>query len=157
MSAPHVAPAVFDTLSGEARADAVAHVAGCPACRARLVAESPESLFALLALETESPATLDEVSAAVSRTLDASRPSWIDALRERGLSRAAGRLVAAAAVAACAFVLWRAPGPSAPPLSPDVPERAGVTLVEPAPAAQVIDLSVGGTQVVMIFDPELKL
>ena len=157
MSAPHVDPSVLAELSGAERERAVAHLASCPDCRARLAADSPESLFALLAIERESPELLDEVSAGVARRLDETPASWVEALRERGLSRTAAALAAAAAAVVCAVLVSRAPRPAAVPVATAEPERAGVTLVEPAPAAQVIDLTVGGTQVVMIFDPGLEL
>ncbi|HEX6851677.1 MAG TPA: hypothetical protein VF139_09755, partial [Candidatus Polarisedimenticolaceae bacterium] len=103
----------------------------------------------------------DAVSEGVARRLGDPRPSWAEALRERGLPPAVARLAAAVAVAACALLLVRTPHPTPPTADAAVAvadaDRAGVTLVEPAPEAQVIDLTVGGTQVVMIFDPELKL
>ena len=156
MSAPHVDPATFPDLSGVERERAVAHLASCAACRAGVAAASPESLFALLSVEREPEELLEEVSAGVVRRLDGTRPSWIEALRERGLSRTAAGLAAAAAVVGFALLASRPPALPVAPLAADA-ARAGVTLVEPAPAAQVIDLTVGGTQVVMIFDPGMKL
>ena len=159
MSVGHLDPLSFGSLAGPARQEALRHLAACSMCRDAIVREAPESLFSLLALEPESPEMLDAVSAGVARRLDGTRPSWIEALRERGLPPSGARLAVAAAVAACGllFPFLRAPLPKSPALALASPDRAGVTLVEPAPEAQVIDLTVGGTQVVMIFDPELKL
>lgn len=157
MTGTHVTPEVFASLAGEARAAALRHVATCGACRASIAREAPEFLFALLSLEPESPEILDAVSEGVSRRLGDPRPSWVEALRDRGLPPVVARLAVAAAVAACGLLFLRGPVPEGTQPVPAAPERAGVTLVEPAPDAQVIDLTVGGTQVVMIFDPELTL
>jgi anti-sigma factor RsiW len=153
----HVVPGSFGSLSGDARREALRHLAACEACRAELAGAEPESLFALLALEPESPEILDAVSEGVARRMVDARPSWIEALRERGLPPTGARLAVAAAVAAGALLFLRVPPPKSPAVALVAPDRAGVTLVEPAPEAHVIDLTVGGTQVVMIFDPELKL
>lgn len=157
MSVPHVDPESLAELAGAARAGALRHVAGCAVCRRAIAERRPELLFSLLALEEESPEILDAVSEQVSRRLADPPPSWVESLRERGLPPAAARLAVAAAVAACGVLFLRPPSPPAPPVAAAAPERAGVTLVEPAPEARLIDLTVGGTQVVMIFDPELKL
>lgn len=157
MTPPHVDPARLPELSGDDRRRAVAHLAACSACRARVAAEAPEALFALLVLEEEDAGILDAVSTGVARRLDDAPPSWVEALRERGLSRTVAGLAVAAAVAACALLATRTPRPAPVPVAEADGARGGVTLVEPAPATQVIDLTVGGTQVVMIFDPEMKL
>lgn len=157
MNLPHVDPETFAELAGDSRAAALRHVAGCAACRCAIADREPELLFALLSLESESPEILDAVSEGVYRRLADPRPSWVESLRERGLPPVAARVAVAAAVAACGLLFLRAPTPMAPQVAVAAPERGGVTLVEPAPEAQVIDLTVGGTQVVMIFDPELKL
>lgn len=153
----HLDAEAFPDLSGAERAAAVRHLAACAACRHALAEDFPEALFSLLSLEPVPEADLAAVSAAVVRSLPEGRGSWVEALRERGLPR--GAVAAATAAAALVFVVWASrPAPAPEPVAslPVVP-RAGVALVEPATQASVVDLTVGETQVVMIFDPEMRL
>lgn len=154
----HFDPARFEAASGAEREAYAEHAAGCSACRARLVAHDPSLLFSLLATRRLPARVLDEVSSEVARALPSERPSWIEALRLRGASRgAAAAAVLAAALLGGAFVVRNAGRPlPAPPAVAKAPP-AGVSVVESPGPAQVVDMTVGETQVVMIFDPEMKL
>lgn len=146
----------LDSLAGAARAEAVAHARACPACRAGLLAADPVAVFALLD-EVEIPETLLlSVSAGVGAALDrqAPRRAWL---------RPAAAWAAAAGLALGLLVpaaVRRGPGPplaSSAAVVPPRAERAGIEALRTPGPAQVLDLTVGDTQVVMIFDAELAL
>lgn len=152
----HVGPEAFDLAPGPDRRAALVHLRDCAPCRARLAAEDPERLFALLALAEPAASDLEEVSRAVASRLGDARPGRIEAWRERGLPRA---VPVAAAVALFALLVTlgdRGPVRDAPSVAA-LPSRADVRVTETAGAAHVVDLTVGETQIVMIFDPGLEL
>ena len=117
--------------------------------------DDPTAIFARLR-EIDIPADLLEaVSLDVSAALDREVPrrTWI---RPLAAWAAAASLALALLVPAA-----RQPHPL-PPLAKVVPQtaqpaRAGISSLRTPGPAQVLDLTVGGTQVVMIFDAELKL
>ena len=145
---PHVDPVRLEASSGEERRSALAHAAGCRACRRAIAAHDPSMLFALLS-EAPIPAqVLEAVSTGTARRLaEPTRVSRMPAV--------------AAAAAALAIVsgglLFR--GELAPPTAPAlaVVPRAGVEVQGGAPVSQVVDFTVGDTQVVMVYNPELEL
>ena len=118
--------------------------------------DDPTAIFARLR-EVEIPAELlASVSDGVAAALDEEAPRrlWL---------RPTAAWAAAAALAAAALLVpaWREPGPAAPVATArsqavQTP-RAGITSLRTPGPAQVLDLTVGDTQVVMIFDAELKL
>lgn len=120
--------------------------------------DDPTAIFARLR-EIEIPAELlNAVSQGVSDELDHDVP-------QRSWTRPAVAWAAAAALAAALLVpAALQPHPVAPvatvglamPQAVAVP-RAGVSSLRTPGPAQVLDLTVGDTQVVMIFDAELKL
>jgi hypothetical protein len=148
----------FDDLDRAARAAAVEHASGCADCRARLLAADPTRSFALLAAVPIPAGRLERLSADVGREIDRLGG------RSSSRGRAVGSIAASVALAAALVGLVGDRGA-------DTVERAGVerppARVEPAYGrvdvlsspgeAQVLDLRVGGTQVVMIFDKDLEL
>jgi len=119
--------------------------------------DDPTAIFARLR-EVEMPADLlAAVSEGVSQALDHEVP-------RRAWLRPAVAWAAAAALAIAVLVpAALQPHPVAPPVAV-VPAagtaglpRAGVSSLRTPGPAQVLDLTVGDTQVVMIFDAELKL
>jgi hypothetical protein len=154
----HFDPASFEAACGAEREALVAHAAGCEACRAQLAAADPALLFALLRARPIPAPVLDEVSSRVARSLPVERPSWIEALRLRGASRgAAAAAVLALALAGGTFVVQNAGKPLPVPAAVAAAPPAGFSVLQSPGAARVVDLTVGDTQVVMIFDSELKL
>jgi len=155
-----------DLLAGPERDELLDHVAGCAACRDLLAESDPSRLFALLA-RTPVPA------AVVSRLADriespAGRPPGAAAAVSplRSYASLAASLLLAAALGA--YALWTPfgaaePGTSTIAMVPGLAaangEKSGgtVRLLSSPGEAQVIDLSVGGTRVTMIFDRELEL
>ena len=119
--------------------------------------DDPTSIFARLR-EIEIPAELlNAVSQGVSDALDHDVP-------RRSWTRPAVAWAAAAALAIAVLVPAAfQPRPVAPavavvpaPTAASLP-RAGMSSLRTPGPAQVLDLTVGDTQVVMIFDAELKL
>ncbi|HEX5044458.1 MAG TPA: hypothetical protein VFV75_16260 [Candidatus Polarisedimenticolaceae bacterium] len=117
--------------------------------------DDPTAIFARLR-EVEIPAELlAAVSDGVAVALDGEAP-------RRPWLRPAAAWAAAAALAAAVLVPgWREPRPLPPvaavALPAAEPARAGISSLRTPGAAQVLDLTVGDTQVVMIFDAELSL
>lgn len=158
----------FETLEGEARAELLDHVGGCAECRARLAEGDPTRLFALLALQPLPRPALDRLSARVDAELDRDarrRPSWP---RFGAVASLAASLVLAGLFGI--YLTGRSTPEPAPvlPLEGPGPARAEV-LSEPWPAtdglelisspgeAQVMELTVGETQFVMIFDEAMDI
>ena len=116
----------------------------------------PTAIFARLRAVEIPPDLLEAVSRDVAAALDRDVPrrSWL---------RPTAAWAAAAALAAAALLVpvWRDRDPVAPVATVRAPAvatpRAGITSLRTPGPAQVLDLTVGDTQVVMIFDAELKL
>jgi hypothetical protein len=157
----HLAPETidrFDELDVAERAAAVEHASACADCQARLCASDATRVFVLLSTLPVPAGALDRLSAELDRALDR--------LERRPSPRRAWASIAASIVLALALVGLVGDRPGAP--TPTI-ERAAVepSAVEPpygrvdllsSPGqAQVVDLRVGGTQVVMIFDKDLQL
>jgi hypothetical protein len=134
----------------------LAHLRTCPSCQRLVAAHDPTALFGLLALTPLPPALLDDLSAAVARSAGTDRPS-IGVLADAAVWP---RRAAAAAVFvltllsgyATLFERWVAP----PPLSLSS-RRADVEVDSGRGVSQVIDLTVGETQIVMVYNGDLNL
>ena len=158
----------FEALPAGERERLLRHVAQCDACRQRLAAEDPSRMFALLAVDSLPAEALERLSASVNRELDRTAPR-----------RAATRWIEVAASVAAALVLagffgvfvlrQSQPAPSTAPGAPpptlpvavaateqETP-AAGVELISSPGEAQVMELAIGETQVVMIFDEALDI
>lgn len=129
------------------------HVRRCPECLRALAGEEPSRLFALLSSRPIDAAILDAVSRGVRREMSSDTAP-------RRPARSPGLAVAAAwaAAAALAGLLLVPPRPPATRASVDRPGgRAEVALVSSPGTPEVVDLSVGDVQLVMIFDREMDL
>jgi hypothetical protein len=160
----HVDPRALEGAAGDARRAMLDHLRECAACRAAVAAEDPVALFALLA-ETPVPRrVLDEVSANVARRAGLDRASFGAVLASMPSIRLR---LAAAAVAGLALVgvttmLRQAPEVSALARgATDAPrtlsQRADVDVRPDRAVSQVVDFTVGDTQVVMVYNGDLKL
>jgi hypothetical protein len=163
----------FDDLAGEARLTLLRHVDTCDACRASLLEIDPSRIFALLSLDTPPAAALDRLSARVEAAIDAET-----AVRPARRPLYAALSVAAAVLLAVLFggyLLERDAAPVAPQtaaVSPDTElsdttaaaiERfdrepvTGVELLDSPSSGQLVNVSVGETQITMIFDEALDI
>ena len=155
--------AAFEALADDQRAAALDHVCECAMCREAWLAEDGSRVFALLARAPLPKDRLEQLSERVDRALDRLEPR-VPARRDvfRVASIAASLLLAAVLGA----MLWNHEMPAKrvaeldeidmlPPLEEEV---AGIRLVAtPGGEAQVLDLVIGETQILMIFDESIEL
>lgn len=148
-----------ETLPESRRRELLAHAAGCAECRRRLAAEDPSGLFALLAVQPLPAGALERLSQRVEDELS----------RQAAPGRAGRNWRVTASIAASlllavlfgTYVSRRDVGPlparaAAPVVEALAPPR-GIELMSSPGRAEVVDVEVGGTRVVMIFDKELKI
>jgi anti-sigma factor RsiW len=141
----------FDALEGKAREDVLRHAARCSRCREALIAEDQARLFGMLALESPSDEALERVSENVMRQVGEPR-----VLRQLAS-------VAASLLLAGIFGVYmmgnRGSGPTASletaleaPVVSD-----SIELIASPGEAQVMEFTVGETQIVMIFDEAMDI
>lgn len=151
----HPAPPLeWDPATEDERTAWLEHVAGCTDCRAAWIDQDPSRIFALLADqpagdETAERIALDRLSAGIRKSIRTSRPAAL------WFRWAAAAVLAGALLAPSAAWLFR-DRPAAPVLAATYP-LADVEVLSTLGNAQIIDLSVGDTQVVMIFDSRIEL
>ncbi len=155
--------AAFDALADDQRAAALDHVRECAVCRAAWLAEDGSRVFALLARAPLPEHRLERLSERVDAALDRLEPR---VPVRRGMFRVASIAASLLLAAVLGAVLWNHELPAEPvavldeidalpPLDEGV---AGLRLVaSPGGEAQVLDLSIGGTQILMIFDESIEL
>ena len=157
----HPDPLRIDDLDEGERREALEHLGRCGACRKEALAGEASRLFALLAARPVPLDILDQVSVGVAAALRGGTP--VSRRVPSSRFRTASAWAAAATLAAALLVplagRLEQPGPdraAAIPTGAAVP-RAGVQLVASPGPIQTVDLTVGETQLVMIFDPRLEL
>ena len=148
------------------RHEILTHLRGCAACRAELAKRDPSLLFSVLALEPVPADVLDRVSRRAEAAI--AREERRSAIRR---TYAWGSLAASILVAGLfGAYFWTHRGLDAPP-----PDRPAVVDVIPAPApdaampagmielldspgsADVVEMTVGDVEVVMIFDEAMGI
>ena len=139
----------WDRADRERRREWLEHVERCDDCRQAWLREEPSRLFATLADDPMPRDLLDEVTAGVMQAVAPAMP----ATRTRWIAAAAW---AAALALAAALVPWWGSGPERERIAAAL-EPAEVQVLEASDSTRVVDVTVGGTQVVMIFDGELEL
>ncbi|NIM01148.1 MAG: hypothetical protein GTO30_01205 [Acidobacteria bacterium] len=152
----------FDALARDRREAVLAHVADCASCRAAWLAEDGSRLFSLLSHAPIPEPKLRELSARVGAAVDRLTPQATRRLRFRIASIAASLLLAAV----LGGVLWNHEWPTGRVATMDEIEAlplldeevAGMQVIETSGEnAQVLNLNVGGTEIVMIFDESIDL
>jgi hypothetical protein len=141
----------FDALEGRARDDVLRHASACARCRELLIADDPSRLFAMLALERPSGEALKTLSEKVM--LQVGEPRKLRSFAA----------VAASLLLAGIFGIYmmgnRVSGPTAAlePM-PELPVISdGIELISSPGDAQVMEFTVGQTQIVMIFDEAMDI
>ena len=157
----HLSPhtlAGFDTLDRGERQSALRHASVCTECRERLLAGDPTRSFALLGLDAMPADRLEALSASVARRISEPRP----VRRPRtGWAAVAAAVVLGAMLGT--YLVWRdlsvpRDEVAASPRLEEAPSGIGrVELLESPGQAELLDLQLGDTQVVMIFDRELDI
>jgi hypothetical protein len=142
------------------RTELLRHVRDCAPCRAALAADDPTRLFALLASE---PVPLEHLER-LSARLEAAVGDAPGRRRQRFGPWVAGAMAASVLLAAVLGSLFWPPGEAPGPLPPLAAPaqvageaRAGEVELYLPPEAEVVNFSIGETQVVMIFNEELEL
>ncbi|MDX1389301.1 MAG: hypothetical protein R3344_08925 [Acidobacteriota bacterium] len=152
----------LDALAPDRRAEVLDHVAACSRCRDAFVADDPARVFALLKRRPIPEAILDEVTAGVIAGIDAGASAPARRFGPGNARVWAWGAVAAAVILAVALVLVPrtespAPETAVAEAGLDAAPRSTVTVIDSPGDAQLVDLTVGETQVVMIFDREMDL
>ncbi len=147
-------PVDWDLAAADVRAAWLNHVSSCTDCRATWTAGDASRIFTLLADfpaggEAGEQEVLDRLSAGIRKHIRTDRPTG------RWYSLAAAALLVAALLAPSAAWLFR--DRPAVPLRTAAYPLADVEVLSTPGEAQIIDLSVGDTQVVMIFDSRLEI
>lgn len=152
----HVDPIALEASSGSARRAMLAHLDRCPDCRSAASEHDPTILFGLLALEPMPESLLSDLSDDVARLAGRDKFTPFASSRYAASPR---RVAAAAAVVLavlCGYTMLHEP-PAAPPTISMARPRADVAVDSGRGVSQVIDLTVGETQIVMVYNRDLKL
>jgi hypothetical protein len=163
----------FDGLSCEERQVVLKHARSCAACRGLLVTDDPARLFALLRLEPLPEAALERLSDRVATEIDRDvrpaarfRRGWSAASLAASLILGAvlGSYLLTARIEEPVVALDSASAPAEESVSlvreataPDTDPVRGVELISSPGAGKLVNLSVGETRVVMIFDEALDI
>jgi hypothetical protein len=151
----------LDGLPPDRRDQLLQHLRKCSACRGAWSASDPSRLFSMLSVRELPGDLLDSVSEGVFSAIDSGTPTPARVGGARSL-RAAGAL-AAGILLAVTLVLFtgRVPDVGSPVDSlaelGEIAPGATVALLDSPGEARVVDLTMGETRVVMIFDQELDL
>ena len=154
----HVDPVCFEAAEGAARAAMVDHLAACASCRYAVACHDPALLFALLSRVRVPVRVLDDVSRGVASGAGGGRISGADFWTGSAAARnaAAAAVLGLALLTGLATIRGRGPVPvQAPPGA--APAAATVEVRPDAAVSQVVDLTVGQTRFVMVYNGNLRL
>ena len=152
----HVDTASWESSSGRQREEMLSHLAGCASCRSVVAEHDPSALFALLALAPLPPALLEDVSSGVARRLGTDHPSFGSVSEEARWPRraAAAAILVLTLLSGYATLSGRL---AVPETLASSQRRADVEVESEHGVSQVIDLTVGETQIVMVYNGDLNL
>ena len=150
----------FDALEDVERREVLGHVAVCGSCRAVWVEADPSRLFALLEADAVPTAALDRLTERVNEEIDAVATTSIRRRPGLGWASLAASVMLAAAVGGYLVSRPDVVGPAnvaeAVAIQQDRFAGSGIEVMTPADA-DVFDLTVGDTRIVMIFDERLDI
>ena len=150
----------FDALDEVDRAEVLRHVGSCASCRAIWSEADPSRLFALLGTESAPVAALDRLTARVNVELDDLEPGLAAARHGFGWATLAASVLLAAVIGGYLISRPDTGIETAPPVAIVAQEDefvgSGIEVMTPVDA-EVYDLRVGDTQIVMIFDERFDI
>ena len=153
----HVDPLKLASSVGFERRAMLEHVRDCAACRLALAEHDPSTLFGLLALTPVPEPLLDDLSAEVARRAGHDRsPFGVIAGSAASWPRRAAVAAVLVLTLLSGYATLRPIRETAPRISMSSP-RADVEVDSGQGVSQVIDLTVGETQIVMVYNGDLKL
>lgn len=153
---PHVDPVHFSAASGVKRSELLAHLSTCGACQRAVADHDPSALFGLLALAPVPPSLLDELSVTIGRRAGNDRPAYgVLVAAEAWPRRAAAAAILVLTILSGYATLFNRP--EAVPAPSLFSKRADVEVESGPGVSQVIDLTVGETQIVMVYNGDLNL
>jgi hypothetical protein len=132
------------------------HLCACASCQRSVADHDPSLLFGLLALAPLPPSLLHDLSSTIARRAGSDRPPY-GTLAEHAVwpRRAAAAAIVILTLLSGYATLHERPE-AVPPLSLSS-RRADVAVESGRGVSQVIDLTVGETQIVMVYNGELNL
>lgn len=151
----------FDELEGDERDSLLRHVTGCAGCRERFLAPDPSRAFALLCLAAVPEEALERLSRRIDEAIRPAHWTYRYASVAASLLLAAvlgGYLLTRPATAPVASLAGpRIEFVEAGPAIESETAAGSIELVSSPGNAQVLDLTVGETQVVMILDAAMDI
>ena len=150
----HIDPLHLSAAKGPARLAMLQHVRVCDSCRQAAAAQDPSQLFALLALAPMPARLLDDVSIGVARRAGADNASYGAVEGTAAWPRRAAATAAAVLAVICGYATL-GERPASPVATSS--RRADVDVDPARGVSQVIDLTVGETQLVMVYNGDLNL
>jgi len=134
------------------------HLRGCASCRRNAAAHDPTLLFGLLALTPVPAALLDDLSNQVARRVGGDRSSYGALAGFAAWPRRAAAAAVLVLTLLSGYATLRERPAVPPPLSlSSSSRRADVDVESGRGVSQVIDLTVGETQIVMVYNGDLSL
>lgn len=152
----HVDPAHLAAATGSVRLLMLGHLRGCAACRCAVAAADPSALFGLLALSPMPAPLLNEVSIEVARRAGHARGAAVPLAAHAPWPRRAAAAAVFTLVLLSGYVTLH-DRPAVAPLAERHPQRADVAVDSGPGVSQVIDLTVGDAQLVMVYNGDLRL
>jgi hypothetical protein len=142
--------------SGRERRQMLTHLGACADCQRAVAEHDPSALFGLLAMAPLPTALLEDLSSAVARRAGTERTPYGDFAETAAWPRraAAAAIVVLTLLSGYATLYQRPKGVPSLSLSS---RRADVEVDSGRGVSQVIDLTVGETQIVMVYNGDLNL
>jgi len=152
----HADPLRLASSSGHERRAMLEHVRNCAYCRRSFAEHDPSSLFSLLALTPMPESLLDDLSSEIARRTGTDRPGFGVIAGAAAWPRRAAAAAALAMTLLSGYATLYEPPSAVPPIAVSS-RRADVEVESGRGVSQVIDLTVGETQIVMVYNGDLKL
>jgi hypothetical protein len=142
------------------RAERLRHVRECASCRKEQFGHRPDKIFSLLALDAPDAAALDRLTDSITIRIERESADRSRRLQLRMLLPVAASIILAGFFGFYATMQQTETSLALAPLEPFLEAGAptgGIELISTPGDAQVMEFTVGETQVVMIFDEAMDI